>query len=108
MQAIPASQAQGFSLQGDVQRASGDAEAAHASYLRSTQIHVTPSVQMKMQSTVAHPAAPTEVTDTQLPAKHVSPAATHTPAMERMNPAATHTTAVEHVSPTETVVQPQQ
>lgn len=61
MQAIPALQAQGLSLQGDVQRASGDAEAAHASYLRSTQIQVTPSVQKKMRSIAAvEVVSPTE------------------------------------------------
>lgn len=95
MQAIPALQAQGLSLQGDVQRASGDAKAAHASYLRSTQIHVTPSIQVKMKSIAAHPTAATEVTETQLPATLVNPAATHMP-------------AVDHVSPTEAVAQPQQ
>jgi pimeloyl-ACP methyl ester carboxylesterase len=50
MQAIPALKAQGFSLLGDVQRASGQAEAAHASYRRATEIRATPSVQKKMQS----------------------------------------------------------
>jgi hypothetical protein len=95
MQAIPALQAQGLSLQGDVQRASGDAEAAQASYLRSTQIQATPSVQMKMQTIAAHPPALRGAAEAGSSATQVSPAATHTPAVER-------------VSPTDKVAQPQQ
>lgn len=49
MQAYPTLKAQGFSLQGDVQRATGEPEAAHASYLQATAIQQTPSVQMKMK-----------------------------------------------------------
>jgi pimeloyl-ACP methyl ester carboxylesterase len=49
MQAIPALKAQGLSLQGDVQRAAGETEAAQASYQRATEIHATPSVQMKIK-----------------------------------------------------------
>lgn len=56
MQAIPALKAQGLSLQGDVQRASGETEAAHTSYQRATEIHATPSVQMRMRSIAVQPS----------------------------------------------------
>jgi len=58
MQAIPDLQAQGLSLQGDVQRASGNLDAAHSSYVKATAIRATPSVQQKMKDIAAKRVVP--------------------------------------------------
>lgn len=58
MQAIPALQAQGLSLQGDVQRASGNLAAAHSSYDKAMKINPTPSVQEKMKKIAARGVVP--------------------------------------------------
>jgi len=50
MQEVPALRALGFSLQGDIEQANGNAAAAHSAYTEAARIRPSPSVTLRLQN----------------------------------------------------------
>jgi len=50
LKAIPALEAYGYSLEGDVRRASGDKQGAKAAYIEATKIQKTPSTDLRLEA----------------------------------------------------------